>query len=152
MQGAPGFPGEGLPGPKVSSRMKLVNYNHIIMWSYSNVTSLYPNILNVSFRLWLYDLSVGWCQCDMLFLTLPVCLLQGDRGYEGLKGSRGLQGVGQKGDKVRLSVGWDRRHTYKGWPVWPLTCLTFRETQEAPGCQVWLGFQGQASKEKRQVQ
>lgn len=33
--------------------------------------------------------------------TLPVCLLQGDRGYEGPKGSRGPPGVGFKGDKVQ---------------------------------------------------
>lgn len=31
-------------------------------------------------------------------------LLQGDRGYEGPKGSRGPTGVGYKGDKVRLNM------------------------------------------------
>lgn len=41
-----------------------------------------------------------------------MCFLQGDRGYEGPKGSRGPPGVGYKGDKVRLNVkhGWDCRH------------------------------------------
>lgn len=43
-------------------------------------------------------------------------LLQGDRGYEGPKGSRGPPGIGYKGDKVRwLTVrrGWDCTHTVK---------------------------------------
>lgn len=42
-------------------------------------------------------------------LTLSVCFSQGDRGYEGPKGSRGPPGVGYKGDKVGLTAkhGWD---------------------------------------------
>lgn len=41
--------------------------------------------------------------------SLPVRFFQGDRGYEGPKGSRGPPGVGYKGDKVWLGVkhGWD---------------------------------------------
>lgn len=36
-------------------------------------------------------------------LTL-LCFLQGDRGYDGPKGSRGPLGIGLKGDKVGLHV------------------------------------------------
>lgn len=39
-----------------------------------------------------------------VLLTLPVCFLQGDRGYEGPKGSRGPPGIGYKGDKVQLNT------------------------------------------------
>ena len=92
--------------------------------------------------------------CDTLWY---VCFLQGDRGYEGPKGSRGPPGNGYKGDKVWRLVkgGWDCWHSQrccKGRPVWPLICLTLRGTQELLGCRVWWGFQGQASKEKRQGQ
>lgn len=45
-----------------------------------------------------------------VLLTLPVFFLQGDRGYEGPKGSRGPPGIGYKGDKVWLTV----RVTVKG--------------------------------------
>lgn len=121
---------------------------------------------------WMYHSDCGcmiesanlpiWCVILLglpVLLTLPVCFLQGDRGYEGPKGSRGPPGIGYKGDKVCVPVkhGWYCRHTYsenlwccKGRPVWPLTHLTLRETQGPLGCQVWWGFQGQASKEKRQ--
>ena len=76
--------------------------------------------------------------------------LQGDRGYEGPKGSRGPTGVGYKGDKVWLNmVGITDTCIVKTCVVWPLTYLNTRETQEPLGCRVWWGFQGQASKEKR---
>lgn len=39
-----------------------------------------------------------------VLLPVPVCFLQGDRGYEGPKGSRGPPGIGYKGDKVQFIV------------------------------------------------
>lgn len=33
-----------------------------------------------------------------------MCFIQGDRGYEGPKGSRGPPGLGYKGDKVWIVV------------------------------------------------
>lgn len=41
-----------------------------------------------------------WSSCSLYF---SVCVLQGDRGYEGPKGSRGIPGLGYKGEKVRLT-------------------------------------------------
>lgn len=44
----------------------------------------------------------GWARNANV--KLAVCFTQGDRGYEGPKGSRGPPGIGYKGEKVWLVI------------------------------------------------